>query len=103
MEEGADDGLKKGKNNGNIVASYENEVLIMAQTPEERRAANVRAVKKAQEKTDAIMLRPRKEDGAKIRAAAAAANESVSAYILKAVWARMENNQFVQNTDEQAE
>ena len=77
------------------------EVLTMAQTPEERKKANIKAVKKSQEKTDAIMLRPPKADGARIRAAAAAANENVSAYILKAVWTRMENEPFVQNDEAQ--
>lgn len=69
-----------------IEKSIENEVLIMAQTPEERRKANIAAVKKAQEKTDAIMLRPSKEDGARIRSAASAAGKSVSGFILDAVW-----------------
>ena len=77
------------------------EAITMAQTPEERKKANIKAVKKSQEKTDAIMLRPPKADGARIRAAAAAANENVSAYILKAVWTRMENEPFVQNDEAQ--
>lgn len=39
---------------------------------------------------DNIMVRPTKEDGAKIRAAAAAASQSVQAYVLQAVAERME-------------
>ena len=69
-----------------------NEVLIMAQTPEERRKANIAAVKKAQEKTDAIMLRPSKADGAAIRSAASAYGKSVSGFILDAVWEYIANH-----------
>lgn len=65
------------------------EVLIMPQTPEERKRANIKAVKKAQEKTDAIMLRPSKEDGKQIRDAASAVGKTVSGYILDAVWEYM--------------
>lgn len=39
---------------------------------------------------DNIMVRPTKEAGAEIRAAAAAARQSVQAYILQAVGERME-------------
>ena len=39
-------------------------------------------VKKYQAKCDAIMLRPKKEEGERIRAAAAAAGKSVQGYIL---------------------
>ena len=39
---------------------------------------------------DEIMLRPAKAEGAAIRAAAAQAGQSVQAYILEAVRARME-------------
>jgi len=46
--------------------------------------------KRYQEKRDAIMLRPSKEEGQKIREAAKAAGKSVSAYILDAVRAEME-------------
>lgn len=55
----------------------------MAMTAQER-------VKKYQEKRDAIMLRPTKEEGQEIREAAAAAGLSVQAYILQAVRERME-------------
>ena len=46
--------------------------------------------KRYQEKRDAIMLRPSKEEGQQIREAAKAAGKSVSAYILDAVRAEME-------------
>ena len=57
----------------------------MATTDAERKA-----VKKYQEGRDAIMLRPSKEDGEIIRKAAAAAGQSVQAYILQAIRERME-------------
>lgn len=41
-------------------------------------------------KCDAIMMRPRKEIGQEIRAAAAAAGQSLQGYILQAVRERME-------------
>lgn len=47
-------------------------------------------VKKYQAKCDAIMLRPAKESGKEIRAAAAAAGQSLQGYILQAVRERME-------------
>jgi len=53
---------------------------------------NSERVKRSQEKTDAIMLRPKKEDGKIIRDAAAAAGKSVSGYILNAVWEYMANH-----------
>jgi len=53
---------------------------------------NSERVKRSQEKTDAIMLRPKKEDGKIIRDAAAAAGKSVSGYILNAVWEYMTNH-----------
>lgn len=52
--------------------------------------AQKRAVKKAQAKCDAIMLRPPKEEGTAIRAAAAAAGQSTQQYVLQAVRDRME-------------
>ena len=45
--------------------------------------SNKTVVKKYQEKCDAIMLRPKKETGAAIRAAAAADGQSVQAWILQ--------------------
>lgn len=44
--------------------------------------SNRKAVKKYQEGRDAIMLRPSKEEGSKIRAAAAKAGKSVQSWIL---------------------
>lgn len=55
----------------------------MAMTAAER-------VKKYQQTRDAIMLRPSKEHGQRIRDAAEAAGQSVQAYILEAVDKRME-------------
>ena len=55
----------------------------MAMTAQER-------VKKYQAKRDAIMLRPSKEEGAAIRAAAKEAGKSVQAYILDAVRQQMD-------------
>lgn len=47
----------------------------MAMTAQER-------VKKYQEKCDAIMLRPKKEEGQQIRQAAAEAGQSVQSWVL---------------------
>ena len=55
--------------------------------------AHKRAVKKAQAKCDAIMLRPHKERGAQIRAAAEAAGQSLQGYILQAVEERMKREE----------
>ena len=52
--------------------------------------AQKRAVKKAQAKCDAIMLRPPKEEGAAISAAAFAAGQSTQQYVLQAARERME-------------
>ena len=54
--------------------------------------AQKRAVKKAQAKCDAIMLRPPKEEGAAIRAAAFAAGQSTQQYVLQAARERMERD-----------
>lgn len=51
--------------------------------------AQRRAVIAYNKRQDNIMVRPSKEDGAAIRAAAAAAGQSVQRYILDAVAARM--------------
>lgn len=51
---------------------------------------NIEAVKKYQAKRDSIMLRPSKEDGQIIRAAAAASGKSVQSYILQAIREKME-------------
>lgn len=52
--------------------------------------AEKKAVAKYQAKHDAIMLRPTKEEGAAIRAAADKAGLSVQKYVLEAVRKRME-------------
>lgn len=52
--------------------------------------SNVEAVKKYQANRDSIMLRPSKDEGQAIRAAAAAVGMSVQAYVLRAVRAWME-------------
>lgn len=54
--------------------------------------AQKRAVKKAQSKCDAIMLRPPKEEGVAIRAAAVAAGQSNQQYILQAARERMKRD-----------
>lgn len=51
--------------------------------------AQRRAVIAYNKRQDNIMVRPSKDDGAAIRAAAAAAGQSVQRYILDAVAARM--------------
>lgn len=51
---------------------------------------NKDSVKDYQKKCDAIMLRPRKEEGAVIRAAAEHAGQSVQAYVLQAIRERMQ-------------
>lgn len=51
--------------------------------------AQARANKKSQERLDAITLRPMKEEGAAIRAAAAAAGMKLSPYIMQAIRAQM--------------
>lgn len=53
-----------------------------------KRAGNARHI----EKLDRIELRPYKEDGAEIRAAAAAAGQSLQKYILQAIRERMERD-----------
>lgn len=55
--------------------------------------AHKRASNKWNKERDNIMVRPSKEDGAAIRAAAAAAGQSVQAYVLQAVSERMEREQ----------
>lgn len=54
-----------------------------------RRESNKRSDAKYQQ----ILLKPYKEEGQRIREAAAAAGESVQGYILKAVRLRMEREQ----------
>ena len=55
--------------------------------------AQKRASTNYNRKQDNIMIRPAKEDGAAIRAAAAKAGQSVQAYVLQAVRERMEREQ----------
>ena len=54
--------------------------------------AEKRAVANYQKNRDAIMLRPTKEEGQRIRSAAAVADQSVQAYILEAIRERMERD-----------
>ena len=56
-------------------------------------ASNQDAVKKYQTTRDAIMLRPSKEDGAKIRQAAADAGMSVLVFMFKLVREFMERHE----------
>ena len=53
-------------------------------------AAKAAANKKSDEKYMQILLKPKKEDGVEIRAAAAAAGQSLQGYILEAVRDRMD-------------
>ncbi len=62
--------------------------------------AQRRAVIAYNKRQDNIMVRPSKEDGAAIRAAAAAAGQSVQRYILDAVAARMAADQATQPRDD---
>lgn len=63
---------------------------------EAKRACNARH----QNKLDRISIQPPKEEGAKIRQAAAAAGQSVQGYILEAVRDRMERDTDKEDTDE---
>ena len=51
--------------------------------------AQIKASVKYNQKQDNIMIRPSKEEGQKIRKAAEKAKQSVQAYILQAIRARM--------------
>ena len=62
--------------------------------------AQRRAVIAYNKRQDNIMVRPSKEDGAAIRAAAAAAGQSVQRYILDAVAARMAADQVAQSRED---
>lgn len=55
-------------------------------------ASNIDAVKKYQEKRDAILLRPSKEDGARYRAAAKQTSMSLQAYVFLAIEEYMKNH-----------
>lgn len=56
--------------------------------------AQKRAVRKYQQGQDNIMIRPSKAEGARIRAAAAAAGQSVQAYVIQACFERMQRDGF---------
>lgn len=66
---------------------------VRTKVKEHRSMANKDAVKKYQEAHDFIKLRPTSEEGAAIRAAAAAAGMSAQGYILKAVREQMKKEQ----------
>lgn len=55
-------------------------------------ASNIEAVKKYQEKRDAILLRPSKEDGLRYREAAKQAGMSLQAYFFLAIEEYMTNH-----------
>ena len=59
---------------------------------EKKRERNKESVKEYQKGRDAIMLRPSKEEGTIIRAAANMAGQSVQAYVLQAIRERMERD-----------
>lgn len=62
--------------------------------------AQRRAVIAYNKRQDSITLRPSKEDGAAIRAAAAVAGQPLQRYILDAVAARMAADQATQPRDD---
>jgi len=64
--------------------------------------AQKRASTNYNRKQDNIMIRPTKEEGAMIRAAAARANLSVQAYILQAIRAWMERDRAKGSQSEDA-
>lgn len=62
-------------------------------------AAKRASDKRHQDKLDVLKIQPYKAEGAAIRAAAAAAGQSVQAYILEAVRQRMQREQQAQQSD----
>lgn len=62
--------------------------------------AQIRASVRYNQSKDSITIRPSKEDGAAVRAAAAAAGQSVQGYIMQACFERMqrENHDKPKNT-----
>jgi hypothetical protein len=56
--------------------------------------AQKRAVRKYQQGQDNIMIRPPKDKGGAIRTAAAAAGQSVQAYVIQACFDRMQRDGF---------
>lgn len=66
---------------------------MMAKTTEANTmSTNSERVKKSQEKTDAIMLRPKLEEGQIIRDTAKAVGKNLSAYILDATRIQMKKD-----------
>ena len=61
---------------------------------EERKStqAQIDASVNYNKRRDNIMIRPTKEEGAKIREKAEKAGQSVQAYILQAIWERIERD-----------
>lgn len=53
-------------------------------------------VKKYQEKRDAIMLRPSKEDGQKLRTAAANVGKSVQAFVMETMLEKIDNENLLE-------
>lgn len=62
--------------------------------------SNAERVKRAQAKCDAITIRPRKDKGRLIRAAAEAAGQPLQRYIMQAVDERMERDKAVGQIDD---
>ena len=62
-------------------------------------AAKRASDKRHQDKLDVLKIQPYKAEGAEIRAAAAAAGQSVQAYILEAVRQRMQRERQAQQLD----
>lgn len=56
--------------------------------------AQKRAVRKYQQGQDNIMIRPSKDKGGAIRAAAVAVGQSVQAYVIQACFERMQRDGF---------
>lgn len=64
--------------------------------------AQKRAVRKYQQGQDSIMIRPSKDKGGAIRTAAAAAGQSVQAYVIQACTERMQRDGFTPPADDTA-
>ena len=65
--------------------------------------AQIRANIAYNKRQDSITLRPSKDEGAEIRAAAAASGQSLQRYILQAVMERMEKERLEDHTTEDAD
>lgn len=68
---------------------------------DEKRRRQIEAVKRHQQKTDSIMLRPYLAEGQAIREAATRAGQPVSVYILDAVRERMNRDEPERKENEQ--